>query len=218
MVLSDTFRQSSHAHPKAEQADLENIGCGIATRCGGWRRKPYGTPSLPVCRLSEPNAVRSEHAAVSGRGEAVPASVSGTAGRRRTPQYLSEGYANGGPALPRNIRLSAAAADARQSRCDECSVAVARAAQRSFRSRSGAGMGGTARRTDDAWWTRRLSRMFESALGRPASSRRAVGMRRTDGIAGRRTVRRDVWHPSSVVVWKDVAHTFFNMKEFLYLR
>jgi len=64
----------------------------------------------------------------------------------------------------------------------------------------------------------RCSRMFERALGRPASERE------TDRLVAlvRRTARlRNVDESGtmgSVEVWKDLAHAIFNLKEFAYVR
>ena len=64
----------------------------------------------------------------------------------------------------------------------------------------------------------RLSRMFESAFARPASP---ADLARLRGMVQLVAVRRNVPASdilSNVDVWKDAAHTFFSMKEFLYVR
>ena len=64
----------------------------------------------------------------------------------------------------------------------------------------------------------RLSSMFLEALGRPASQEELVRWR---GLAERLGAQRKVTGQELLLnksVWKDVAHTFFNTKEFLYLR
>ncbi|MEP7362414.1 MAG: PSD1 and planctomycete cytochrome C domain-containing protein [Acidobacteriota bacterium] len=64
----------------------------------------------------------------------------------------------------------------------------------------------------------RLSRMFESAFAHPASPAELARLRgMVQSLAARRNVpESDIL--SNVDVWKDAAHTFFNMKEFVYVR
>lgn len=72
-------------------------------------------------------------------------------------------------------------------------------------------------RRDDAV-NARLASMFETALGRSASSEEMSRMSAlVKSLADKHSVAAaDVL--SSTAVWKDVAHTFFNMKEFIYVR
>jgi hypothetical protein len=60
--------------------------------------------------------------------------------------------------------------------------------------------------------------MFLRAFARPPSSEELKRWRTlAAGLAAERKVdETDVLE--SVTVWKDVAHTFFNTKEFLYLK
>jgi hypothetical protein len=59
--------------------------------------------------------------------------------------------------------------------------------------------------------------MFAAAFNRPASAGDLARMRAlVDSLAERHAVAGS-GALSSVAVWKDMAHTFFNMKEFLYL-
>ncbi len=72
-------------------------------------------------------------------------------------------------------------------------------------------------RKDDAV-DARLQAMFVAALGRPASD---AELARWRGLAARLAVQHIVGSAEllgSVKVWQDVAHTFFNTKEFLYLK
>ena len=74
-----------------------------------------------------------------------------------------------------------------------------------------------AARRDDAV-DARLTAMFETALSRPPSPDELTRMRSlVQTLAERHSVASSNVL-ASVAVWKDVAHTFFNMKEFLYLR
>jgi hypothetical protein len=72
-------------------------------------------------------------------------------------------------------------------------------------------------RKDDAIHAR-LTSMFLDALGRPPS---AEELNRWRSLAGRLASEQNIPAPellASKAVWKDVAHTFFNTKEFLYLK
>lgn len=66
--------------------------------------------------------------------------------------------------------------------------------------------------------TERLDSMFRLALGRePDATERARLLRTTQRLAGFHNVpEKDIL--VSGVVWKDVAHTIFNLKEFIYIR
>jgi hypothetical protein len=64
----------------------------------------------------------------------------------------------------------------------------------------------------------RLTSMFLEALGRPPSTEE---LDRWRSLAARLAAQHQVAAPdllASKIVWKDVAHTFFNTKEFLYLK
>jgi hypothetical protein len=64
----------------------------------------------------------------------------------------------------------------------------------------------------------RVSRLFHAALGRrptPAESERFRGL--AAEVASLHHVPRDVI-VSSLPVWKELAHTIFNMKEFIYVQ
>lgn len=64
----------------------------------------------------------------------------------------------------------------------------------------------------------RLSGMFESALGRTPTANELTRLHQfVDTMAKQHSVDANNLM-TSAVVWKEVAHTFFNMKEFLYLR
>jgi hypothetical protein len=72
-------------------------------------------------------------------------------------------------------------------------------------------------RKDDAV-NARLTSMFLDALGRPPSSEE---LDRWHSLASRLAAQHQVAEPDLLVsqaVWKDIAHAFFNTKEFLYLR
>jgi hypothetical protein len=72
-------------------------------------------------------------------------------------------------------------------------------------------------RKDDAV-DARLTSMFLRAFARPPSGEELERWRAlTDGLAAQHHVDRTTLL-SSLPVWKDVAHTFFNTKEFLYLK
>ena len=72
-------------------------------------------------------------------------------------------------------------------------------------------------RKDDAV-NARLTSMFLAALGRPPSSEE---LDRWHSLASRLAAQHQVAEPDLLVsqaVWKDMAHAFFNTKEFLYLK
>jgi hypothetical protein len=72
-------------------------------------------------------------------------------------------------------------------------------------------------RKDDAV-DARLSSMFLDALGRPPS---ADELARWRSLVSKLGAEHSIALPdilASTTVWKDVAHTFFNTKEFLYLK
>jgi hypothetical protein len=64
----------------------------------------------------------------------------------------------------------------------------------------------------------RLNRMFLEALGRPPSKEE---LQRWRSLATRLAAQEKIPEHellASQTVWKDVAHTFFNTKEFVYLK
>jgi Na+-translocating ferredoxin:NAD+ oxidoreductase RnfE subunit len=62
----------------------------------------------------------------------------------------------------------------------------------------------------------RVGRMFLAGLGRPATAAELGAWRELVGEMGQRHGAADLL--GSEAVWTDVAHTLFNLKEFLYLR
>lgn len=62
----------------------------------------------------------------------------------------------------------------------------------------------------------RVGRMFLAGLGRPATEAERAAWRGLVGELGERHGAADLLR--SEAVWADVAHTLFNLKEFLYLR
>jgi hypothetical protein len=60
--------------------------------------------------------------------------------------------------------------------------------------------------------------MCEAALGRPATDEELARWSvMVDDLAALHNVAPEALM-GSVVVWKDIAHTIFNLKEFLYTR
>jgi hypothetical protein len=217
MVLSDTFRQSSGADAKAVAADPQNLL---------WHR-------YPIRRL-EAEAVRDSILAVSGaldpklfgpslqprRDEAKPyrrlfqGSLDGE-GRRSIylkitrmegPQFL-EIFDFPPPMQTRGNRdVTNVPSQSLALLNDPFVVAQARVWAERLVSRRDDAMDG------------RLSFMFETALGRTASDEELRRMRVLVESLARRHSVETAGTLSSIAVWKDVAHTFFNMKEFIYLR
>lgn len=217
MVLSDTFRQSS-------QAQTTSAGAGPQDNL--WRR-------YPVRRL-EAEAVRDSILAVSGslnpnlfgpsvepyRGEAKPyrrlfqgpldgdgrRSIYLKITRMEGPRFL-ETFDFPPPLQTRGNRdVTNVPSQSLALLNDPFVVGQARLwAERLVSHR------------DDAV-DARLSRMFQAALSRTASPDELVRMRTlVESLAQQHSVAGSEVL-ASVAVWKDVAHTFFNMKEFLYLR
>jgi hypothetical protein len=217
MMLSDTFRQSSQAEARSTDADPRNQL---------WHR-------YPIRRL-EGEAVRDSILAVSGslnpklfgesvqpyRGEAKPyrrlfqGPLDG-AGRRSIylkitrmegPRFL-ETFDFPPPLQTRGNRdVTNVPSQALALLNDPFVTGQAKAWSQRL----------VSRRDDTV--NARLSRMFRDALGRPASSEELERMRLlTQSLARRHSVETSAIL-SSLAVWQDVAHAFFNMKEFLYLR
>ena len=217
MVLSDTFRQSSNAPPISAEADPQNRLWG----------------KYPVRRL-EAEAVRDSILAVSGSldEKLFGESVQPHRGEAKPYRRLFQGPLDGGGR--RSIYLKVTRMEGPRfletfdfppplqtrgardvTNVPSQSLALLNDPFVIGQSRSWAER--LVAQSDDAVEAR-LSRMFVAALGRTASPEELHRMRLlVESLAQRHSLKTSAVL-SSVEVWKDIAHTFFNMKEFVYLR
>ena len=219
MVLSDTFRQSSQAAGERGRSRPSKSAVASLPGSQAGRRKRCGTPSSPSrVRWIRSYSVESMQPY---RGEAKPyrrlfqgpldgegrRSIYLKITRMEGPRFL-ETFDFPPPLQTRGNR-------------DVTNVPsqVARPAQRSFCYRPGAIVG----REDSS----RSAMMRWMHACRACSSPRSAGLQlpKSSAACGRSRISGPGRHSveasgilSSVLVWQDVAHTFFNMKEFLYLR
>jgi hypothetical protein len=216
MVLADTFRQSSQAEPRAASIDPQNML---------WHR-------YPVRRL-EGEAVRDSILSISGSLNPKLFGPSVQPNREEAKPYrrLFQGPLDGDGRRSLYLKVTRMEGprfleifDFPQPMQTRGNRDVTNVPSQSLAMLNDPFVIGQAK----AWAERlvargdamdeRLGGMFESALGRPASTEELGRMRDLVGALAREHSVSAEEALSSITVWKDVAHTFFNMKEFLYLR
>jgi hypothetical protein len=217
MVTSETFQQSSQGDKRANEADPQNrlwhrypirrlegeaVRDAILATSGVLNEKLYG-PSIPPHREEAKPYRRLYQGPLDGEGRrSIYLKVTRMEGTRFLETFdFPQPMQTRGNRDVTNVPSQALAMLNDPFVTDQSKVWAERL---------------TARKDDavDA----RLAAMFESALGRPPSQDELARMRalvndfsQRQGVAGASIL-------ASVSVWKDVAHTFFNMKEFIYLR